>query len=73
MKKLGIVNVSNDESNLPNVDDAILKAIAKYENHLNILRIKNYMKEKDFYFYFKFVDKSKILKEINTLDRKKAC
>ena len=73
MKKLGIVNVSNDESNLPNVDDAILKAIAKYENHLNILRIKNYMKEKDFYFSFKFVDKSKILKEINTLDRKKAC
>ena len=67
------MNVSNDESNLPNVDDAILKAIAKYENHLNILRIKNYMKENDFYFSFKFVDKSKILKEINTLDRKKAC
>ena len=61
------MNASNDESNLPNVDDAILKAIAKYENHLNILRIKNYMKEKDFHFSFKFVDKSKILKEINTL------
>ena len=44
--------VPDDESNLPNVEDPILKAIAKYENHPNILRIKNYMKEKDLCFSF---------------------
>ena len=38
-KKLGIEHVPDDQSNLPNVDEQILKAIAKYENHPNILRI----------------------------------
>ena len=63
VKKLGIEHVPDDESNLPNVDTPILKAIAKYENHSNILRIKNYMKEKDLYFSFEFVDKPKILRK----------
>ena len=31
------------------------------------------MKEKDLYFYFEFVDKPKISKEINKLNKKKAC
>ena len=31
------------------------------------------MKEKDLYFSFEFVDKPKISKEINKLDKKKAC
>ena len=73
VKKLGIEHVPDDESNLPNVDDPILKAIAKYENHPTILRIKNYMKEKDLYFFFEFVDKPKISKEIKKVDGKKAC
>ena len=73
VKQLGIEHILDDESNLPNVDDPILRAIAKYENHLNILRIKNYMKEKDLHFSFEFIDKPKISKEINKLDRKKAC
>ena len=60
-------------SNLSNIDNPILKAIAKYENHPNILRIKNYMKEKDLNFSFEFVNKPKISKEINKLDGKKAC
>ena len=51
----------------------MLKAIAKYENHPSIFRIKNYMKEKDLYFSFKFIDKPKISKETNKLDKKKAC
>ena len=55
------------------MDDPILKAIAKYENHPSIFRIKNYIKEKDLNFLFKFVDKPKISKEINKLDSKKAC
>ena len=61
------------ESNLSNIDHPILKAIAKCENHSSILRIKNYMKEKDLNFSFEFVDKPKISKEINKLDGKKAC
>ena len=73
VNKLGIEDVPDDESNLPNIDDPISKAIAKYENHLSILRIKNYMKEKDLNFYFEFVDKPKISKKINKLDSKKAC
>ena len=54
----------DDKSDLPNVDYPILKAIAKYENHPSILRIKNYMKEKDLNFSFEFVDEAKISKEI---------
>ena len=73
IKKLDIEHVPNDESNLRNVEDPILKAIAKYENHPGILRIKNYMKEKDLYFSYGFVDKPKISKEINKVDDKKAC
>ena len=73
VNKLGIEDVPNDESNLSNIDDPISKAIAKYENHPSILRIKNYMKEKDLNFSFEFVDKPKISKEINQLNGKKAC
>ena len=40
-------NVTDGESGLTNVDDPILKAIAKYENHPSIVRIKNYMKDRD--------------------------
>ena len=47
VKKLCIEHVPDDESNLHNVDDPILTAIVKYENHSSILRAKNYMKEKD--------------------------
>ena len=49
-KKLGIEHVPDDKSNLPNVEDPILKAIAKYKNHPSILRIKNYMKGKNCIF-----------------------
>ena len=74
VEKLGMEHVLDDESNLPNIHDPILKAIAKCGNHPSILRIKNYMKEKeDLYFSFEFVGKPKISKGINKLDRKKAC
>ena len=45
VNKLGIEHVPDDESNLSNIDDPILKATTKHENHPSILRIKNYMKE----------------------------
>ena len=51
VNKLGIEDVPDDESNLSNIDDPILKAIAKYENHPSISRIKNYLKEKDLNFF----------------------
>ena len=73
VNKLGIEDVPADESNLSNIDDPISKAIAKYENHPSILRIKNHMNEKDLNFSFEFVDKPKISKEINQLNGKKAC
>ena len=64
-------DVPDDDSNLSNIDDPILKAIAKYENHQSILRIKNYTKEKDLNFSFEFVGKPKIFKERNNFDGKK--
>ena len=41
VKKLDIEHVPDDESNLPDVDNPILRAIAKYENYPSILRIKH--------------------------------
>ena len=80
VKKLGIEQASDDEPNLPNVDNPGSRANAKYKHHPSILRIKNYLKEKVLYFFFlfvcfcfEFVDKPKISKEINKLNRKKAC
>ena len=61
----GIEQIPDDESNLPKIDYPILKAIAKYENHCSILRIKNYT--------FEFINKPENFKEINKLDSKKAC
>ena len=63
----------SDKSNLSNIDDPILKAIANYKIQPSILRIKNYMKEKYLKFSSEFVDKPKFSKEINKLDGKKSC
>ena len=52
----------DDELNLPNIDDPILKAMTKHENHPSILRIKNHMKLRDLNFSFEFVDKPKTSK-----------
>ena len=62
VEKLDIENLPDNESNLPNVDDLRLKAIAKYENHPSILR------NKKLNISFEFLDKSKISKGINKLD-----
>ena len=43
VEKLDIENLPDNESNLPNVDDLILKAIAKYENHPSISETKNWI------------------------------
>ena len=73
-KKLGIKNVFDKEANLTNIEDPILKAFTKYKNHSSILRIKSYMKEKlNLTFSFDFVNKTKISKETDKLEKKKAC
>ena len=51
VKNLDIKNVWDDESNLPTLDNLILKAILKYENYPSISRIKNYVKEKCLPFF----------------------
>ena len=43
----------DDESNLSNADDPILKAIVKCGNHPCIPRIKSFMKEKTFAYFFR--------------------
>ena len=40
LNNLGIEDIPDDESNLSNIDDPMLKVIAKYENHPGILRDK---------------------------------
>ena len=40
VNNLGIEDIPDDESNLSNIDDPVLKVIAKYENHPGILREK---------------------------------
>ena len=42
-------SVLDDESKLASVDEPILTAIAKYENYVNISKIKYYMNEKNLY------------------------
>ena len=65
--------MSDKELNLTNVEDPILKAFTKYKNNSSIFRIKNYMKEQlNLSFSFDFVNKTKISKEINKLEKKKA-
>ena len=61
---------SKESISLINKDGLVTK---NEDYHPSIVRIKNYMKEKDLCFSFEFVDKQKISKEINKLDEKKAC
>ena len=42
----------------------MLKIIAKHENNSIILKIKNYMKEKDLNFSFNYTDKAKLSKKM---------
>ena len=44
----------------PNITDSVFCAIKKYENHPNILKIKETMGKKSLSFSFKFTEKKKI-------------
>ena len=55
-----------------NVSDPILKAIVKYRNHPDIKAIKKASNSNNL-FSFDIVDGEKIVKEVSSLDRTKAC
>ena len=62
-------NVDNPISE--NINDALLKAIARYRNHPSIVAIKKFCNSKS-HFSFKNVQKEEILKELNNLNINKA-
>ena len=55
-----------------NISDPILKAIAKYRNHLSTKAIKRASNSNDL-FSFDIVEREKILKETTSLDHTKPC
>ena len=54
-----------------NINDPVLKAIAKYKNHLSIKEIEKIPKP-DNLFNFSNLDKEEVFKEIISLDASKA-
>ena len=56
-----------------NVDDSVLKAIKRYENHPSILNIKKNIGDDNPGFSFSHVEKAEIRKEIRNLNIHKAC
>ena len=70
VKNLKIPEYENLDRNFENVEDPVLRAILKYKNHPSITVIKEKVKNSVFSFYE--VDKDKIKKEINRLNKNKA-
>ena len=70
VKNLKIPEYENLDRNFENVEDPVLRAILKYKNHPSITVIKEKAKNSVFSFYE--VDKDKIKKEINRLNKNKA-
>ena len=70
VKNLKIPEYENLDRNFENVEDPVLRAILKYKDHPSITVIKEKAKNSVFSFYE--VDKDKIKKEINRLNKNKA-
>ena len=70
VKDLKIPEYENFDHSFENVEDPVLRAILKYKNHPSITVIKKKAKNSVFSFYE--VDKDKIKKEINRLNKNKA-
>ena len=70
VKNLEIPEYENLDCNFENVEDPVLRAILKFKNHPSITVIKEKAKNSVFSFYE--VDKEKIEKEINRLNKNKA-
>ena len=60
-----------DDPICENINDPLLKAIARYRNSPSIVAIKKFYNSKS-HFSFKNVQKEKILKELNNLNNNKA-
>ena len=60
-----------DDPICENINDPLLKAIVRYQNHPSIVAIKKFCDSKS-HFSFKNVQNEKILKELNNLNINKA-
>ena len=71
VKELKIEKDDNLLTDVIEETDPVLKAIKKYKNHSNILRIKSYFKHRRV-FSLKYFNAEDIKREINNLNSKKA-
>ena len=70
---LNIDNNLGDNITNPNITDPVFCAIQKYEKHRSILKIREMMGTKNLSFSLKFIDRKKIINELQKLKIKKAC
>ena len=71
VQNLDIQQYNVDDPICENMNDPLLKAIARYQNHPSIVAIKKFCNSKS-HFSFKNVQKEVILKELNNLNINKA-
>ena len=71
VQNLDIQQYNVDDPISENINDALLKAIARYRNHPSIVAIKKFCSSKS-HFSFKNVQKKEILKKLNNLNINKA-
>ena len=70
IKRLEIPKFNSNDSVTVNIKDPVFKAILIYKNHLSILPIQKYSKNKK--FHFEDVNIGEVEKEILKLDKTKA-
>ena len=67
-QNLDIHQYNLDDSICKNINDPLLRAIVRYQNHPSIVAMKKFCNSKT-HFSFKNVQKEEILKELNNLNK----
>ena len=67
-QNLDIHQCNLDDSICKNINDPLLRAIVRYQNHPSIVAMKKFCNSKT-HFSFKNVQKEEILKELNNLNK----
>ena len=67
-QNLGIHQYNLDDSICKNINDPLLRAIVRYQNHPSIVAMKKFCNSKT-HFSFKNVQKEEIPKELNNLNK----
>ena len=62
------LDIHLDDSICKNINDPLLRAIVRYQNHPSIVAMKKFCNSKT-HFSFKNVQKEEILKELNNLNK----